>query len=236
MNRIFPAVLALLVAATASCAQDLRPDIVRLDQDGMTIITTTPYPDPAVRHLEADRVTPAARAVELSAIDVVAGNPRFLFNPIRAFEYWPEYLYEYESVENSGLCDTSDPPALQQAVGPVAVLHAQNPATAPQSDSGGVGNGEDIEDAEPVSYAGLALFTAGTADRPSVSADHTEDLCGWMDRIGNSMAEDSPGSLCIATSRAIPARDLEFVRRVELNINPGLYDDTIAENGIHQLP
>ena len=229
MNKAALAILTLLAGVKGSFAQDIRPDALqRLLPSEMELGAEAFHAGPTA-YLEPAAVTVAADPVELSALDVVAGNLRFLFNPARALEYWPEYLYEYEAVEDSGLCNAAGSGTLQQEVGMVAILVAQDTLVVSQLPSEVADSGERIHAVEPVSYAGMTLLPADYAMQASVQPSghaeaapnlQLEDLCDWLERDENTPPDYALDDLYFATSRAIHAQDVEFVDRVHLNLDP----------------
>ena len=238
MNKIAPAILALLAGVTGSFAQDIRPDALQRLLPSETDLGAGAFHEGPAIFLESDAVTVAADPVELSAFDVVAGNLRFLFSPARALEFWPEYLYEYEAVENSGLCDVTGSGTLQQEVGTVAVLVDQYTLVASRLPSGVADGGELIGAGEPASYAGMTLLPTEYAMQ--ASAQHSghanvasnlqlEDLCTWLARDENTPPDYALDDLYFATSRAIHAQDIEFVDRVHLDPFPHVSSPWIVQ-------
>ena len=96
MNKTVLAILALLIATNSLLAQfegGWQSTSAGLEE--ILDLRDVDY--------HVDRI--AMENVKLTAVDVVAGNLRMLFNPTRAFDYWPEYQYDYNAVAT--FCQTS---------------------------------------------------------------------------------------------------------------------------------
>ena len=154
-----------------------------------------------------------ANPVELSALDIFAGNVRLIFNPEHAFDRWPEYLYSYEAVGNSSLCAEAGEDMLQHNVGMVAILAERL---------------QELEVTEhDAKYIGKILVPDGFDKRDSNSNVNDSDvplnlrlqeicelIAGQVKSSENNV--DNLDRLYIATSRAIPAKDIEIADRINL--------------------
>ncbi len=210
-------ILALLIASPDLFAQQVqlpehRPDSFQLLSDNNYIGTDS----------KAAVITVTANPVDLTRFDVIAGNIRLLFNPTRAFDYWPEYLYEYDLVAESNLCSEDSSEVLNYRLGNIAIV--ASPFQSFNSSMQEIVT-ETIENynytgLEP--YTGIALFptnyTIDSASQDSISLEDVsnlllDDLCSWFERNKN-ITKDTE-HLFLSTSRAIPIKDLKF-RRVNL--------------------
>ena len=192
MNKTAPAIFALLIAATGSFAQEPRPD-------SLEVMRTIIEGNLNASSIPSSAIAVSADPVELTGVDVVAGNLRFLFNPTHAFDFWPEYLYEYNAVRESKLCREEGSETRNHELGTIAVVSHQ---------------------ASERQYTGIALFPTDYASlKPEVIPSlQVEDLCGWLARNNNDLATGDNGNPpFFATSRAIPVEDLDF-SRVDLNL------------------
>ena len=239
MSRTALAILAFLVTATGSFAQVQvyqlyhagRPDSLGL-LTGEANNLTAPSSAELMEYAGITGIPVAANPVELTTVDVVAGNLRFLFNPTRAFDYWPEYLYEYNAVQNSGLCNAESSSALQHEMGTIAIVtSSQEPVSATATDVVHPINAAIVDwvDALQAQYGGIALFPTDYRSQrfpdTSINSDvvtnlHLEDLCSWLARDENTPDQALADHLYFATSRAIPVPNLEIVERVSLDLNP----------------
>lgn len=221
MNKAAFTIVALLITANGTFAQSGSLNFASNGEMSEADFVSTLYGFAADSSSGAAFISADASSAELTAAEVVAGNIRFIFNPTRALDSWPEYLYRYRDVTHSGLCNLGAEVGNHE-LGVSAIL-----TDRAQSDQGtGTQNyGETIGFVQPSSlYAGAALNPAIWDSGNFVEfapSYHVSDLCSVIQRIEESSGplSGNEDAIFFATSRAIPEVDPSAFERVDLNLD-----------------
>lgn len=206
MYRTTPITVALLLTVTTAFAQNNESRETENVGDLSELIskyTETIPPQYPLRNIKA-------RDTELSLFDQVVTAVHLIFRPSQAFDYWPEYLYEYSDISDTELCKIEYGPKTNNFdLGTVALVELKDSV-----------------------YEGVALLSRQDAEGNDGSL-HVADFCNELGRIESALKNDksidpNKANTYFAMSKAFPDRKVEFSGRVRMQT----LSSTIADAAI----